>query len=619
MALLDLSMLPGGMGYGQPDPEALGWLNTAQWNRGAIPPGTMDESMAAAEAQAAREAAALRLAGGVRRQSQAAPDIWSQGTPPVFGSLAPEMGGGEAAAPAGLQMPEAPAPAPAPPPSPFAAPSSGPFNSGLGDPFKVAQSMLAPSSPGMAPELTQGAAPNLGQLPAPMEGQVLPPERPLTPPAPRSSSLSGNAPTGSLLDRIGTGINNNAELLLALGAGFAGAPSLGEGMRRAFTNAGPLSGRNQTVDALVARGMPMELARAAASNPAIMQHLIPSMFGPKQKKFTEISVDPFGRKQFGFVDEVNGTVTDMAGNPIDHGSAGTGGFGEMLAPGVKQVDSNLAGVDYLNQFSPDVKAAVKNYIAGDTMPTGNPRMTSMANYAKMIAQKIGPELGLDVSDTKYAERAGMRKELAKTSPASMGGQLNFAGTSMAHLADVAEKVTELNNSNGLGFAPLAKLINSASQLTTDQAAKANAVHGAVLHYGQEVTKFYAGSPGGEAERTRFLKTMDTAKSNKEIANAIRTERDLIPGRVDQLHGQIETTFDRGEADRRVERTGVARQVEKINHAIARLDPDGPEAKMLAGQAVTAQPSAGAAPAASAAAPAPGNYVYDPATGGLKPR
>jgi hypothetical protein len=69
-------------------------------------------------------------------------------------------------------------------------------------------------------------------------------------------------------------------------------------------------------------------------------------------------------------------------------------FGGFLAPGVKQIDSSLTGQDYLKQFSPEVQAAVQNYVDGKSMPTGNPRK-GFTQTVKMIAQKYGADTGPD--------------------------------------------------------------------------------------------------------------------------------------------------------------------------------------------------------------------------------
>jgi len=81
----------------------------------------------------------------------------------------------------------------------------------------------------------------------------------------------------------------------------------------------------------------------------------------------------------GFVNERDQTIN---GKPLGSGESGTSSF---LASGVKQIDSNLTGSDYLKQFSPEVQAAVNNYIDGKSTPTGNPRK-GFTQAVKMIAR-----------------------------------------------------------------------------------------------------------------------------------------------------------------------------------------------------------------------------------------
>jgi hypothetical protein len=54
------------------------------------------------------------------------------------------------------------------------------------------------------------------------------------------------------------------------------------------------------------------------------------------------------------------------------------------------------------------------------------------------------------------------------------------------------------------------------------------------HFAEEVTKFYAGSAGSEAERTRALANLDAAKSLPELRSAIKTEANLMQGKVNAL-------------------------------------------------------------------------------------
>lgn len=82
-----------------------------------------------------------------------------------------------------------------------------------------------------------------------------------------------------------------------------------------------------------------------------------------------------------------------------------------MAKGVTAIDHTLSGQDYLTQFAPEVQAAVRNYVAGNSMPTGNPRK-GFTQAVKMIAQKYGEDTGVPVSDQKYVERRQYRNQLA---------------------------------------------------------------------------------------------------------------------------------------------------------------------------------------------------------------
>jgi hypothetical protein len=155
----------------------------------------------------------------------------------------------------------------------------------------------------------------------------------------------------------------------------------------------------------------------------------------------------------------------------------------------------------------------------------------------MIAQKYGADTGESVDDTTYAARRTMRNQLSSSAPSSLGGQINIGNTAAGHLADLSQKALELGNID-THIAPLSSLVNNVRGLGTEQAAKMEALKGAAQHYGQEITKFYAGSPGGVAERDRFIESVNGARSPKELAAILATEGELMRSRLDALGGQI---------------------------------------------------------------------------------
>ena len=466
-----------------------------------------------------------------------------------------------------------------PPPSDGASPNdrvAGAFDdvtqtpaSAIAGPVPLPQARPASADNYVQPSPSGNLAPPPNAMAADQSVPAAPDAAP--PPAPA-------APSGpSLLDRIGQGITNHSNTLMALGAGLAGAPSLGTGISRGLAAAIPAAQRdlaltqmNQTYAAMIKRGVPEDVARAAVANPAIMQQIIPQLFGPKQMNFTQIGEDMFGNKRYGFVDPVRGTVTPFQGSSP---------FG--AGPNLGQVNSNLIGEDYLKQFPPEVQSAVKDYIGGKSMPTGNPR-AGFTQAVKMIAQKYGNDIGMPADDTNFTARRQMRNQLSNAAPNSLGGHINVGNTAIGHLNDLSQKALELDNVGGWGIAPLAHVINAARGITTDQSAKIEALKGAAQHYGQEITKFYAGSPGGEAERDRFLSTVNGAKSPQELAAVLETEAQLMRSRLGAIGSQIHGVLgDAGAAEYPVIRPESEKAFGELSANVSRLRGNTPPASLAA--------------------------------------
>lgn len=309
-------------------------------------------------------------------------------------------------------------------------------------------------------------------------------------------------------------------------------------------------------------------AMVAVMNPEAAKTIIPELF-TNREKYQKTGVDALGNEQYGFVNERDQTIN---GRPIgsEGGGQSAGGF---LAPGVKSIDSGLTGADYLNQFSPEVKAAVENYVQGKSMPTGNPRK-GFTQTVKMIAQKYGADTGQTVDDATYTARRTMRNQLSSSAPSSLGGQINIGNTAAGHLADLTQRAIDLGNVD-TGIAPLTSLVNNARGLGTEQAAKMEALKGAAQHYGQEITKFYAGSPGGVAERDRFIESVNGARSPKELAAILATEAELMRSRLDALGGQIKGVLgDEGMKQYPVLRPDGEAALAKVEQNVSKLKGNG---------------------------------------------
>jgi hypothetical protein len=294
--------------------------------------------------------------------------------------------------------------------------------------------------------------------------------------------------------------------------------------------------------------------------------------------------DMYGGKTFSQVYPDGRVVTLGAdGQPI---AAGTGA---NSSGALKGVNSNLFGDDYLKQFPPEVQAAVKDYVDGKSMPTGNPRK-GFTQAVKMVAQKYAQDIGTSADDSTFAGRRKMRTELNSASPGSLGGQLNIGNTAIGHLADLSDRAAALDNKDILGIPSLSHVVNSArGEISTDQAAKMRALQDAAQHYGQEITKFYAGSPGGEAERNRFIAATNAALTPKELSAVIASEAELMHSRLKGLESQITGTLGPAAKQYPVIRPESEKAFARIQQNVRRLSGEPAAAPGAARAAAQASP------------------------------
>jgi hypothetical protein len=593
--------MPGMLDLSQLTPDqlnSLGWLAGTQWG-GSSPYSLADaeDPMGPLAANDADTKAAAVIARRMRQQSPSVPppeepappddSVFASGSAPVFGSLAPPTSAtpvnpsANLPASIGAASPSltAAASAPAIAPGNAAAPP-------LPAPITVKNAPTPINLPPVNAPPVNNDLDNamLPQNSTPTQGQVTPP-----------AAAAATSDSPSLADKFAAGLANfgvggrEGGILGALSGAGVG---LSTGQR--FD---PMGQANQTVQALVARGMSPDMARLAATNPAALNQILPQLLGAKQFQVSEVT-DSFGNKRPILYNPVTGEARELnisSGSGGGNGQSGAGGLANLA-----NVDSSLKGDDYLKQFAPEIQAAVKNYVNGESMPTGNPRQGSV-QMVKLIAQKYGADLGQPVDDNTFTARHKAVTGLASTTPGSLGGQMTYARTSLNHLGDVADAAVDLNNSNGLGIAPLATMINTARGLTTDQAAKVAALDDAGGHYGQEITKYYAGSPGGEAERQQFQTSLGGTSSSMQLAAVLEQELGLATGKISKTQSTIDEALGPN-SKYQVLRPDEQNDVARVQAAIAKLR--GQPAPSAAAAPAAAAPGATAPGAAQAAPQAP---------------
>lgn len=412
--------------------------------------------------------------------------------------------------------------------------------------------------------LPPNAQPTQGQLPS---GQPVPQDAsqamPL-PPALGGNMLGGNFGAG-LQSFVNTPGGLLPKLLGGISAGMTGQRTDPVGMQQQNLKA--------QYDSLVPVLGPQK-ALLAVMNPEAGKTLLQEALTNKEQ-FKTIK-DALGGEHGYWINEREQTMRPAEPGGSTSGGSLTVGQPQILASGVQSYNPNLTGEDYLKQFSPEVQAAAKSYINGDVMPSGNPRTQGIANFAKTVAQKYGQDTGLPVSDATYAAKRKMQTDLASSGNSSIGGILSNGKSAFEHLKTYSDKLVDVGNVSH--DYPLGGLMARGQNYignelgSSKQRGKVTAANEAGLKYGQESTKFYAGSGGGEGERMAALKANDATKaSGEEMAGFLQAERDLMVGRLNEKEKQVrEVMGDKWVEDHPIITAELKKTITDVDANIRRL-------------------------------------------------
>jgi hypothetical protein len=368
---------------------------------------------------------------------------------------------------------------------------------------------------------------------------------------------------------------------------------------------------NMTARALIGKNVPPEIAMAAVQpgNGEMLKALITQVFSKgehgqetdkdgniwdvnkttgqrtialasKDDKFQHVTTKNFdGSETKSSFNTKTGEYTAPAGGNGPDGAK----FGSLLKPGVTY-DANKSGEDYMAQFGPEVQSAAKAYINGDIMPTGNARKDSVATFAKNVALKYGQDTGIPVSDSTYAAKRKMKTDLASSGNSSMGGILSNGESAFKHLAEYAAGAADQGNTSH-NF-PLGGLLASGQNYVSntyggsDTRGKVKALNDNLGHYGQESTKFYAGTGGGVEERMHALKELNaTSTSGEEAAAYAEKEKNLMTDRLNSKLQEIKNVLGEEEGNRE-----IAKHMPDIQKHMALIDAN---VRKLRGEATAA--------------------------------
>lgn len=471
-------------------------------------------------------------------------------------------------------IPRSSAPAPY---TPYAGNYTLPGLQPLSPEIRVADRPVA-GAPAAAGDTTGAAA-----LPAtaqPAQGQGLPQQRLPSPAGPFSGEQDPSA-----FDRLSAFTHN-------LFAGQGLFPGIIDAIHGAATGARvdpqgmQLQMMNNTYQALRGRGYPHEVAMMAAMNPTVLNDIIAPKYGvvsegPYGKRYGYPPPPPF----FGGAGAVGGGAGYAGG-----GGEGTGGVApppEALGKGVRYND-DLKGDAWLAQFNPELQGYVKAWLGGSAMPSARSgqAQASLTSYAKNLAQRYSMDTtGQPLSDTDFTEKRKMATEFGSHAANTLGGSIDNGGSAMGHLAETSDALVGVNNYNGPnvpGGTWLGELGNVAKNVigrTPERDYALAKARGWLQRFGQEGTKFYAGTGGGEGERTAALREQnpDTATA-AHMAGFLEQERNAMVERFRSIEQHVVRSLGQDAlAKRPVFTPELNAHIARIDANIARLRGQSPGA------------------------------------------
>lgn len=472
-----------------------------------------------------------------------------------------------------------------------------------------------------------GAAAGVSASPASVQDAraqaVLDDEQPPERKVPRTGAVSSTQTTGeqpgmfsNILGKIGGFLGDNSSTLLALGAGFAGAPNIGQGISRASAAAIPAAAadtkaqlqRQQmqaSLNALLQAKVPSSLAMAAIQNPEVMKRVADEYLFDRKSEIKTIkdslgneslvAIDPYTNKQV----PITGGSGEGVAQPGGGVSSGIAAVSRLPAQYDPNTNRDEAFMTALKQADPVTASAVQDIADGK----GNAAGRNLQRYMPLVQRY---EQGFE--GNAYQTRAALQKSY-------FGGGEGFKGvraanTAIHHGSELDKAIDDLDNftyfPGELNAARAA--IKSRTDPKYQDALKRFNINAEAFARELDFALTGKSTVSGQAHIREMFDPNASPVANKA---AMQKALGLLKDRV----GEHEDAYRKG-MNLNASSTAVPQFLS--SHNASELD------RLLSEDAGAGRNNAGviaqqpAKPAAPVAAPKPGRYRFDPQTGGLVP-
>lgn len=284
---------------------------------------------------------------------------------------------------------------------------------------------------------------------------------------------------------------------------------------------------------------------------------------------------------------------DARGNPVFLGKfeEHSGAYTPMQASSPQQQGLDENGLpdtfEDLQKLNPSLANQVAGINAGAVkLPTAS-RLNPLNAQIRNAVFKYFP----DTDENTFNSRNQFSKNFGTDQPSQPGGQSVGLGHSLDILDQLGQNYVKQNNYGPmLGIGTTLNSIKNNKSYGGENSATANTGGDLAYKLATETGRLYSGNQGGgvherDATLQRFGGDAQTLTPVMQ-AGILREQRNVLTSRQEELEAQRDKIFgsDPAAAKRysfRTERT--QKSLDNINATLAKLDPNGPEARMMAAQ------------------------------------
>jgi hypothetical protein len=261
----------------------------------------------------------------------------------------------------------------------------------------------------------------------------------------------------------------------------------------------------------------------------------------------------------------------------------------------------------LQEQDPNLAATVRAIADYDTDPY---RATSLRGDQRTKVLGLVQRYDPNYSAVQYAPRAAAMKEFMTGGPNSPAGSITSGNTAIQHLGQLAELSSKIGGTNDAWV--LTQPLNwwNANVESWKNNPTLRQYHDMMGRYAEEATKFYRGIGGSESDVKRDIDNLTAAQSPESRAAALQQEAHAMYSKINAMQDRWKTAMGGvGNWEHAMRRAGVNDFPiiqKKSQDSLGTID----NLYRNRGLAVEAQPAT--------TAPAPGKYIYNPATKKLEP-